>query len=94
MLICILHVIVFAYNYRCTKFSRVKRKNFAWRREGKSKNTKERKGEMNGRDESFSVSIFREATGKKVDEIVPFADGGERRGKGGRERHSCLHFIR
>jgi len=27
---------------------------------------------MNGRDESFSVSIFRKATGKKVDEIVPF----------------------
>lgn len=27
---------------------------------------------MNGRDESFSVSIFGKATGKKVDEIVPF----------------------
>jgi len=33
---------------------------------------------MNGRDESFSVSIFRKATGKKVDEIVPFTEAERR----------------
>lgn len=33
---------------------------------------------MNGRDESFSVSIFSKATGKKVDEIVPFTWQRER----------------
>lgn len=38
---------------------------------------------MNGRNESFLVSIFRKATGKKVDEIVPFAEGKE--GEGGGE---------
>jgi len=43
---------------------------------------------MNGRDESFSVSIFRKATGKKVDEIVPFT-----RQRGGRREKTQLLVI-
>lgn len=47
---------------------------------------------MNGRNESFLVSIFRKATGKKVDEIVPFAEGkkgGGGRGGGKRDTAVC-----
>lgn len=46
---------------------------------------------MNGRDESFSVSIFREATRKKVDEIVPFTEGGG--GERGKGRETQLSAI-
>lgn len=49
---------------------------------------------MNGRDESFSVSIFKKATGKKVDEIVPFTRqrGARRRRRGGR-KEDAADFI-
>lgn len=48
---------------------------------------------MYGRDESFSVSILKKATGKKVDEIVPFTRVREEQ-RGGREKgHSCFWFY-
>lgn len=74
-------------------FSRAKRENFCRRRGGSSRNTKESKGEMNGRDESFSVSIFSKATGKKVDEIVPFTWKKEREGGGRREKTQLLVIL-
>lgn len=43
---------------------------------------------MNGRDESFLVSIFRKATGKKVDEIVA-GDGEGGAGEGERDTAVC-----
>lgn len=49
---------------------------------------------MNGRDESFAVSIFRKATGKKVDEIVPFTRQRERdRGEEEKGRDAACDFI-
>lgn len=49
---------------------------------------------MNGHDESFSVSIFRKATGKKVDEIVPFTRQRERDGgEGGRGRREETQLV-
>lgn len=46
------------------------------------------RNEMNGRDESFLVSIFRKATGKKVDEIVA-GEEGRRGGEGERDTAVC-----
>lgn len=74
-------------------FSRAKRENFCRRRGGSSRNTKESKGEMNGRDESFSVSIFSKATGKKVDEIVPFTWQRERERREERKDAAASDFI-
>ena len=45
---------------------------------------------MYDRDESFSVSILKKATGKKVDEIVPFTRVREKQKEGRKKGHSCL----